>query len=56
MSNPAARVSQAEIERAIRAAAKAGAIDVDVKMPAGISIPDPLGPDRPVAEAEVIVL
>ena len=56
MSNRPARISQAEIERAIRAARKAGATEVEVKMGDGVSIRIPLGPDRPVAEGEEIVL
>jgi|HubBroStandDraft_2_1064218.scaffolds.fasta_scaffold1324136_2 hypothetical protein len=56
MSNRPARISQAEIERAIRAAKKAGATEVEVKMGDGVSIRIPLGPDRPVAEGEEIVL
>jgi hypothetical protein len=56
MSNRPARISQAEIERAIRAARKAGAREVEVMMGDGVSIRIPLGPDRPVAESEEIVL
>jgi hypothetical protein len=56
MSNRPARITQAEIERAIRAAKKAGATEVEVKMSDGISIRIPLVPDRPVAESEEIVL
>lgn len=56
MSNRPARISQAEIERAIRAARKAGASEVEVKMGDGVSIRIPLAPDRPVAESEEIVL
>jgi hypothetical protein len=56
MSNRPARISQAEIERAIRAARKAGATEVEVKMGDGVSIRIPLVPDRPVAESEEIVL
>jgi hypothetical protein len=56
MSNRPARISQAEIERAIRAARKAGAAEVEVKMGDGISIRIPLGPDKPVVEGEEIVL
>jgi hypothetical protein len=55
MSNRPARISQAEIERAIRAARKAGATEVEVKM-GDVSIRIPLVPDRPVAEGEEIVL
>jgi hypothetical protein len=55
MSNRPARISQAEIERAIRAARKTGATEVEVKMGDGVSIRIPLAPDRPVAEGEEIV-
>jgi hypothetical protein len=56
MSNRPARISQAEIERAIRAARKAGVTEVEVKMGDGVSIRIPLTPDKPVAESEEIVL
>ena len=56
MSNRPARISQAEIEHALRAARKIGATEVEVKMGDGVSIRIPLGPDKPVAENEEIVL
>ena len=56
MTNRAARITQAEIERAIRAARKAGASQVEVNMGDGVSIRIPLAPDKPVAESEEIVL
>ena len=57
MSNRPARISQAEIERAIRAARKAGATEVEVKIGSTWHpIRIPLAPDRPVAESEEIVL
>jgi hypothetical protein len=58
MSNRPARISQAEIERAIRAARKAGATEVELKIGVDVSIRIriPLAPDRPVAESEEIVL
>jgi hypothetical protein len=56
MSNRPARISQAEIERAIRAARKAGAAEVEVKMGGGISIRITLASDKPVAESDEIVL
>ena len=56
MSNSRAKITQAEIERAIRAARKAGATEVEVKMGDGVSIRIPLAPDKPVAESEEIVL
>jgi hypothetical protein len=56
MTNRAARITQAEIERAIRAARKAGAAEVEVKMGDGVSIRIPLVPNQPVAETEEIIL
>jgi hypothetical protein len=56
VTNRPARISQAEIERAIRAARKAGAPAVEVRMGDGVSIRIPLAPDKPVAESEEIVL
>jgi hypothetical protein len=46
MSNRPARITQAEIERAIRAARKAGAAEVELKMGDGVSIRIPLVPDN----------
>jgi hypothetical protein len=46
MSNRPARITQAEIERAIRAAKKAGATEVEVKMSDGVSIRIPLVADN----------
>jgi hypothetical protein len=56
MSNRPARFLQAEIERAIRAARKAGATEVELKIGDAVSIRIRLGSDRPVAEGEEIVL
>jgi hypothetical protein len=56
VSNRPARFLQAEIERAIRAAKKAGATEVEVRMGDNVSIRISLGPDRPVAGDEEIVL
>ena len=56
MSNRPARISQAEIERAIRAARKAGATEVEVKIGDDASIRIPLVPEKSVAESEEIVL
>ena len=44
MSNRPARISQAEIERANRAARKAGATEVEVKMGDGVFDPDTPNP------------
>jgi hypothetical protein len=51
MSNRPARITQAEIERAIRAAKKAGVTEVEVKMGDGVSIRIPLVPDKDIATA-----
>jgi hypothetical protein len=56
MSSRPARITQAEIERAIRAAKKAGGTEVVVKIGDEVSIRIPLVPDQPVAESEEIVL
>ena len=56
MSNRAARITQVEIERAIRAAKKAGATEVEVRIGDEASIRIPLAPDKPVAEAAKIIL
>jgi 2-iminoacetate synthase ThiH len=56
MSNRLARITQAEIERAIRAAKKAGVTEVEVKIGDEASIRIPLVPDKPVAKSEDIVL
>jgi hypothetical protein len=55
MSNRPARITQAEIERVIRAARKAGIKEVEVKIgEASIRIPLVLG--EPIVESEEIVL
>jgi 2-iminoacetate synthase ThiH len=56
MSNRPARITQAEIERAIRAARKAGVTEIEVKIGDDASIRIPLVPEKPVAESEEIVL
>jgi hypothetical protein len=56
MSNRPARITQAEIERAIRAAKKAGASEVEVRLADDTTIRIPLTPKKPVAEAEEIIL
>jgi hypothetical protein len=54
MNNRPCRITQAEIERAIRAARKAGLAEVEVKIGNGASIRIPLTtPDKPVAEADI---
>jgi hypothetical protein len=56
MSNRPARITQAEIERALRAAKKAGASEVEVKIGDQASIRIPLAPEKPVAEYGEIIL
>ena len=56
MSNRPARITQAEIERAIRAAKKAGLSEVEVKIGDEASIRIPLAPDKPIAESDEVVL
>jgi hypothetical protein len=56
MSNRPARFTQAEIERAIRAARKAGLAEVEVKIGNEASIRISLAPDKPLAESDGIIL
>ena len=56
MSKRPARVTQAEIERAIRAAKKAGLTEVEVRLGDEVSIRIPLAPEKPIAEAGEIIL
>jgi hypothetical protein len=56
MSNRLARITQVEIERAIRAARKVGATEVELKIGNAVSIRIRFGSDQPVAEGEEIVL
>jgi hypothetical protein len=56
MSNRLARITQAEIERAIRAAKKAGVTEIELKLGDGAIVRIPLTSDKPVAETEEIVL
>lgn len=56
MTNRPARITQAEIERAIRAAKKAGLAEVEVKIGDEASIRIPLSPDKPIAESEEIIV
>jgi hypothetical protein len=56
MSNRPARITQAEIERAIRAAKKAGLTEVEVKIGDEASIRIPLAPEKPIAESEEIIV
>ncbi len=56
MSNRPARITQAEIERAIRAAKKLGITEVEVRIGDEASIRIPLVPEKPVVETGEIVL
>jgi hypothetical protein len=56
MSNRPARITQAEIERAIRAAKKAGLNEVEVRLGGEASIRIPLAPEKPIANADEIIL
>jgi 2-iminoacetate synthase ThiH len=56
MSNRPARITQAEIERAIRAAKKAGVTEIELKIGDNATVRIPLGPDKPVAESDEVVL
>jgi hypothetical protein len=56
MSNRPARITQAEIERAIRAAKKAGLTEVEVRLGDEASIRIPLVPDKAIAESGEIIL
>ncbi len=56
MSNRPARITQAEIDRLIRAAKKAGATEVRIKIGDEAWASIPLSPGKPVAESEEIVL
>ena len=56
MSNRPARITQSEIERTIRAAKKAGATEVEVRIGDEASIRIPLVPEKPVAESDEVVL
>ena len=60
MTKRPACVTQAEIDRAIRAVKKAGASSFDIVIEEAriiVRVPgNPLAPDRPVADSEEIVL
>jgi hypothetical protein len=56
MTNRLARITEVEIQRAIRAARKAGLTEVEVKIGDQASVRIPLVPDKPVAESEDIIL
>jgi hypothetical protein len=56
MSNRPARITQAEIERATRAAKKAGVTEIELKIGDSVTMRIPLAPNKPVADTEEIVL
>jgi hypothetical protein len=56
MTKRPARITQAEIERAIRAAKRNGLKEVEVKIGQDVAIRIPLLPDGEVAESQEIVL
>ena len=56
MSNRPARISQAEIERAIRAAKKAGVTEIELKIGDSVTMRIPLTSDKPVAGTDEVVL
>lgn len=56
MSNRPARITQVEIERAIRAAKKAGVAEVEVRVGTEASIRIPLIGEKSVEESRKIVL
>ncbi len=56
MSNRPARFTQAEIERAIRAAKKNGATAVELKIGDQASIRIPLVPEERLADSQEVVL
>ena len=56
MSNRPARITQSEIERVIRAAKKAGATEVEVRIGDEASSRIPLVAEKPVAESDEVVL
>ena len=56
MSNRPARITQAEIERAIRAAKKFGLPEVELRIGDEASIRIPLAPENTVAECGEVVL
>ena len=56
MSNRPARITQAEIERAIRAAKKAGVTEIELRIGDEATVRIPLAPDKRIAEPDEIVL
>jgi hypothetical protein len=56
MTNRPARITQAEIQRVIRAGKKEGVAAVELKIGGETSVRIPLAPDKPIAEADEVVL
>jgi 2-iminoacetate synthase ThiH len=56
MSNRPARITQAEIERDIRAAKKAGITEIELKIGDNATVRISLMPEKPVAETREIIL
>jgi hypothetical protein len=56
MTNRPARITQAEIERAIRAAKKAGLAEIEIKIGDDATIRIPISPNNPVADSGDLVL
>jgi hypothetical protein len=57
VTNRLARISQAEIERVLRAAKKVGVTEIELKIGNDATVRIPLvAPDKSVAETEEIVL
>ncbi len=56
MSNRPARITQAEIERAIRAAKKNGAVEIEVRIGDEASVRILLPPNNPVADSSEVIL
>jgi hypothetical protein len=56
MTNRPARITQAEIERAIRAAKKAGLAEIEIKIGDDAAIRIPILPNNPVADSGDLVL
>jgi hypothetical protein len=56
MTNRPARITQAEIERAIRAAKKAGLPEIEIKIGNDAAIRIPISPNNPVADSGDLIL
>jgi 2-iminoacetate synthase ThiH len=56
MTNRPARITQAEIERAIRAAKKAGLTEIEIKIGDDATIRIPISPNDTVADSGDLVL